>query len=84
MERTARDMVGTSLLQCHEVPNHIHDLSRIEDLVYRLLRYHKLLFINLFVFYILYTRKRAFPLGRLLLNRPLMDFIFINGLLHLP
>mgnify|MGYP007053731568 CR=1 FL=1 len=36
-------MVGTSLLQCHEVPYHIHDLSRVENLVYRLLRNHLLL-----------------------------------------
>ena len=62
MERTARDMVGTSLLQCHEVPNHIHDLSRIEDLVYRLLRYHNLLFINLFIFNILHIGKRILRL----------------------
>lgn len=62
MERTARDMVGTSLLQCHEVPYHIHDLSRIEDLVYRLLRYHNLLFINLFIFNILHIGKRILRL----------------------
>ena len=62
MERTTRDMVGTSLLQCHEVSYHIHDLSRIEDLVYRFLRYHNLLLINLFVFYILHIGKRIFRL----------------------
>ena len=49
MERAARNMVGTSLLQCHEVTHHIHDLRRIENSVYRFLRYH-LLLVYLIVF----------------------------------
>ena len=82
MERAARDMVGSALLQSHEVPHDIHDLGRVQYPVYRLLRNHILLLVNLFVLYILHLR--AFlGLLRWLLAREL-DLILVNGLLHLP
>ena len=80
MERTACNVIGTPLLQCHEVPYHIHDLSRIEDPVYRLLWYH-LLLVNLFVFHILHFRE---SFGWFFLNRRLMDLILVYRLLHIP
>ena len=84
MERTARDMIGTSFLQSNEVTYHIHDLSRIEDPVYRFLRDHMLLSVYLFVLDILYLRERILLRLRLFPYRSLMNFIFIDGLLHLP
>ena len=84
MERTARDMIGTSFLQSHEVPYHIHDLGRIENPVYRLLRYHILLLVNLFVLDVLHILERILLLCRLFLRRSLVDLILIDGLLHLP
>ena len=84
MERTARDMIGTSFLQSHEVSYHIHDLGRIENPVYRLLRYHILLLVNLFVLDVLHILERILLLCRLFLRRSLVDLILIDGLLHLP
>ena len=68
MEGAARSVVGTSFLQSNEVAHHIDDLSRIENPVDGILRYHILLLVNLFVFNIL----------------DLIDMTLINCLLHLP
>ena len=83
MERTARDMIGTPLLQSHEVAHHINDLSRVENPVYRFLRYHLLLFVHLFVIHVLHLDHRIL-LNRSLLLRGLAYLIFVNGLLHPP
>ena len=84
MERTARDIVGASFLQSNEVTYHIHDLSRVENPVYGILRYHILLLVNLFVLDVLHILERILLLCRLFLRRSLVDLILIDGLLHLP
>jgi len=83
MERAARDMVGSALLESHEVTHYIHDLSRVENPVYRLLRNHFLLLVNLFVFHILCCRLFRILCCSWLFTRELY-FIFVNRLLHLP
>ena len=82
MERTARKMVGSALLQGHEVTHDIHDLSRVQYLVYRLLRNHILLLVHLFVFDILHLHI-FLRLGFRLFTRKL-DLILVDSLLHLP
>ena len=84
MERTARDMIGTSFLQSNEVTYHIHDLRRIEDPVYRFLRDHMLLLVYFLVLDILDLRERIILRLSLFPYRSLMNFILIDGLLHLP
>ena len=71
MKRAARNIVGSALLQSHEVTYDISNLSRIQNTVYRFMRDHSLLFINSLV------------IGHIIIAE-FMYFIFVNHLLHLP
>lgn len=84
MERAACDIVGTSLLQSNEVTHHINNLSRVENPVYGILRYHILLFVNFFVVNILDLDRGIIYLCFSLFLRHTADFIFFYRLLHLP
>ena len=52
MEGAACNMVGSALLQCHEVTHHIHNLCGVQNSIYCLLRNH-LLLVNVVIICIL-------------------------------
>ena len=77
MERTACLIDRARSLESHEVADHIFDLSKVENSVYRLLRYHLLVYF--FVINILYrTVVKLLPLAFLRFFR--LAVILLHGI----